>query len=64
MTCKYVSMYKFYQSSGLLCISEDLAQVFCYTHKIFQKFDVREFDVQDRSQPDLDFMKCEYCRCK
>jgi hypothetical protein len=59
MTCKYVSMYKFYQSSGLLCISEDLAQVFCYTHKMFQKFDVR-----DRSQPGLDFMKCEYCRCK
>lgn len=36
--CRHVQVW-FYQLSELPCISEDVAQVFCYTHKIFQKFD-------------------------
>jgi hypothetical protein len=44
MRCEYAGMYKFYQPSELPCISEDVAQVFCYTHKIFQKFGVQDHD--------------------
>ena len=44
MRCEYAGMYKFYQPSELPCTSEDVAQVFFYTHKIFQKFDVQDHD--------------------